>query len=80
MKTYQKKKGYIEYLLQVFCLFVQKSLGWIITDCPCSRVLVKHVQKVSEATKCQLRNSKTDLRLSLLRTSVGQNLFCMQRG
>ena len=32
-------------------------------------------QKVSEATNRQLRNSKTDLRLPLLRTSTGQKSF-----
>ena len=32
-------------------------------------------QKVSEATNYQLRNSKTDLRLPLLRTSTGQKSF-----
>ena len=31
--------------------------------------------KVSEATNRQLRNSKTDLRLPLLRTSTGQKSF-----
>ena len=32
-------------------------------------------QKVSEATKRQPRNSKTDLRLPLLRASTGQKSF-----
>ena len=37
-------------------------------------------QKVSEATNRQLRNSKTDLGLPLLRTSTGQKSFAYRGG
>ena len=39
---------------------------------------LRHIfQKVSEATNRQLRNSKTDFRLPLLRTSASQKSFAL---
>ena len=49
---------------------VYKSQNALAPDC-----LRNIFQKVSEATNRQLRNSKTDLRLPLLRTSTGQKSF-----
>ena len=67
------------------------SLGWLtireLIDFETSKMVYKSLnalapdylrnlfQKVSEATNRQLRNSKTDLRLPLLRTSTGQKSF-----
>ena len=67
------------------------SLGWLtireLIDFETSKMVYKSLnalapdylrnlfQKVSEATNSQLRNSKTDLRLPLLRTSTGQKSF-----
>ena len=67
------------------------SLGWLtnreLIDFETSKMVCKSqnaltadylrniFQKVSEATNRQLRNSKTDLRLPLLRTSTGQKSF-----
>ena len=67
------------------------SLGWLtikeLIDFETSKMVYKSLnvlapdylrdifQKVSEATNRQLRNSNTDLRLPLLRTSTGQKLF-----
>ena len=68
-----------------------KSLGWLtireLIDFETSKMVYKSLnalapdylrnifQKVSEATNRQLRNSNTDLRLPLLRTSTGQKSF-----
>ena len=68
-----------------------KSLGWLtireLIDFETSKMVYKSLnalapdylrnifQKVSEATNRQLRNSSTDLRLPLLRTSTGQKSF-----
>ena len=49
---------------------VYKSLNAFVPD-----YLRNIFQKVSEATNRQLRNSKTDLRLPLLKTSTGQKSF-----
>ena len=49
---------------------VYKSLNGLAPD-----YLRNIFQKVSEATNRQPRNSKTDLRLPLLRTSTGQKSF-----
>ena len=49
---------------------VYKSMNVLVPDC-----LRNIFQKVSEATNRQLRNSKTDLRFPLLRTSTGQKSF-----
>ena len=49
---------------------VYKSLNALAPD-----YLRNIFQKVFEATNRQLRNSKTDLRLPLLRTSTGQKSF-----
>ena len=67
------------------------SLGWLtsreLIDFETSKMVYKSLnalapdylrnvfQKVSEATNRQLRNSKTDLRLPLLKTSTGQKSF-----
>ena len=67
------------------------SLGWLtireLIDFETSKMVYKSLnalapdylrnlfQKVPEATNRQLRNSKTDLRLPLLRTSTGQKSF-----
>ena len=49
---------------------VYKSLNVLAPD-----YLRDIFQKISEATNRQLRNSYTDLRLPLLRTSTGQKSF-----
>ena len=72
-----------------------KSLSWLtiteLIDFEMSKMVYKSLnviapdylrnifQKISVATNRQLRNSKTDLRLPLLKTSTGQKSFAYRR-
>ena len=87
----QDVPGHLNSPYDTSALPLIKSLGWLtireLIDFETSKMVYKSLnalapdylrnifQKVSEATNRQLRNSNTDLRLPLLRTSTGQKSF-----